>query len=324
MKNAQKYIKLYEERAEESFRNWGYYFPPKSWEDLYAWENETYTKYLKKEHDDVARTGLYILLLNTATDFGFYLAFQKPDYGLLNNVLYQDSRQALLNSGGSASGTDHCDAFAKTADSFACNDFEVIDHFFPKNLPPSKGAYYTEVSVNLLKVLYYDTVELKKDALEKAKKFLSKKITAWEKYVILYFMALMGENAADASDCLQELCAAYQRIGTLFPIQKCFASKIHGMYRFARIIDEDFFNRITRPRHPSFSEEFELWQKEQGYPKGELFYRRPQKLDYMNKIFEARLPIVELEEVHYPSGKKVYKNTEKFSRDLTENVKKIL
>jgi hypothetical protein len=328
MKNAQKYVKHYEEKFEESFRNWGYYYPPRNWEELSAWEKKIYEKYLSEEDDDVVRTKCYIDLLDTTKEFGFYSVFQQPklDYELLNNVLYQTSRQRLIACAGIDSGTDHCIAFYDALNSFACNDFEIIDHFFPQNLPHSKGTWYTEVSVNLLKVLYYGETELKESALQKAGKFLSKKIATWDKYSVLYLMSLIDRNAADASDYIQELCAAYQRIGDIFNTEKSFASRVHGLYRLPKSIDEDFFDKITRPHHHSFFEEFEIWQKENNYPKGELFYRRPRELGYINKIFEAELPVVELEEVRYEGQNRtnLYKNTEKFARDLTENVKKIL
>jgi hypothetical protein len=325
IKNARKYIKHYEEQYEASFREWGYYYPPRNWDELYAWEDTTYKKYLSGKDDDVIRTKCYTTLLNTTDRFGFYIAFRNLDYELLNNVLYQTSRQRLIDCGSTESGTDHSIAFYDALNSFACNDFEIIDHFFPKNLPHSKGTWYTEVSTNLLKVLYYNETDLKEGALQKAEKFLSKKITSWDKYCVLYFMSLIDRNVADASKYIQELCVAYQRIGDIFNTEKSFASRVHGLYRLAKIVDGDFFKAITRPRHHAFFEGFEVWQEENNYPAGELFYRRPPKMDYMNKIFEAELPFVELEEVRYEgqSRTNIYKNTEKFARDLTENVKKI-
>ena len=327
MKNAKLFLKLYEETVEESFKKWGYYYPPKTWEEFYAWNTKTFEKYLKEIEDEVKKTKLYVSLLDNMNNFGFYIVFQKLDYELLNNVLYQTSRQNLLNSGMLASGTDHCNVLMKALSSFACNDFEIIDHFFPKNLQLSKGTYYTEVSVNLLKVLYFKEAELKEEALKKADKFLSKKITSWEKYVVLYFKALIDTNEKEASNCLQELCLAYQKmehsVNKLYnKLAKCFASEIHGLYRFARIINQDLFNNITQPKHLCFSEEFELWQKENNYPKGQLFYRYPAEMDYMNKIFEAELPIVALHNP-YPDKKELYKDVDKFAIDLTENVKKV-
>lgn len=323
MKNAKKYIQLYEEKAEGCFKKYGYYYPPKTWEDLYDWDNDSYEKYLKEKEDGAVKTRTYLSLLNTTEKFGFYLAFQKPDYELLNNVLFQTSRQELLDNSTLASGGDHCNVLLDVTNAFACNDFDIIDHFFPKNLPHSKGRFYTEVSVNLLKVLYYKEYELKAEALQKAEIFLSKKTTNWIKYVVLYFVALTNQDAEKASEYLQELCLAYQKIG--YPknkLDKCFASEVHGMYRFARLIDEALFNKIQRPKHPAFFEEFELWQTENNYPKGKMFYKYPEKMDYMNKIFEAELPTVELY-TPYPNKRIISKNVEKFAADLTENIKRI-
>lgn len=325
MKNAKKYVKLYEEKADACFQKWGYYYPPRTWEEFHDWENQTFEKYLKEKEDHILKTKLYISLLNTTDEFGFYIAFQQMDYQLLNDVIYQTSRHSLLNRGGLASGTDHCNMLMDATSAFSSNDFVIIDHFFPKNLPHSKGRYYTEVAVNLLKVLYYKEEELKAEALEKADKFLQKKISLWEKYVVLYFIALINNNREEVSSCLQELCLAYQKAG--YPtnkLDKCFAAEIHGMYRFAKIINKELFDSISMPDHACFSKEFEAWQAENNYPKGQLFYKRPQAMDHINKIFEATLPTVELEVVNYPSGNKIYKNVDKFTRDLAENVMQVL
>jgi hypothetical protein len=328
MKNAEKYLKLYREQFEESFRESGSYYPPRNWGELSVWENKIYEEHLSGEKDDVLKTKLYVDLLGMpkVTGFGFYIAFQTLDCALLNNVLYQTSRQRLLEIEGTDSGTDHSSAFWDALNSFACNDFEVMGHFFPKSLPYSKGRYYAEVSTDLLTVLYYNETEMRRDALAKAEGFLTKKSSSWDRCCVQYLVALIDRNAADASRCLQEMCAAYQKIGDMYQIEKCFASRVHGLYHLARRIDEEVFKRMTRPCHPSFSEEFELWQAEHGYPKGELFYRRPPKLDYMNRILEAQLPIVELHEVRYEGQRRshICKNTEKFNRDLTENVHKLL
>jgi len=326
MKFAEKYTKLYDEIAEESFEKWGYYYPPKTWDELNAWDTKSFEKYLKDKVDGVKKTKSYVSLLKSVNDFGFYVTFQKCDYRLLNNVLYHTSRHNLLNKGILASGTDHCNVIFNALNSFSCNDFEIIDSFLPKELPLSKGTYYTEISVNLLKVLYYKQFDLKDEALQKADKFLLKKNTAWEKYVVLYFKALINKNDIDASNSLIELCKAYQKMNQSVSklhnkLAKCFASEIHGLYRLAKVIDEDVFDKITRPKHHCFSEEFELWQKKNDFPKGKLFYEYPEKMDYMNKILEAELPTVALHNP-YPKKKALYKDVDKFLTDLTDNANK--
>ena len=77
MKNALQYLKIYEEIAEESFKKWGYYYPPRNWQELYDWDDKSYEKYLKEKEDDVLKTKSYLTQLHTTDEFGFYLAFQK-------------------------------------------------------------------------------------------------------------------------------------------------------------------------------------------------------------------------------------------------------
>ncbi|MBO3116591.1 hypothetical protein J4050_07530 [Winogradskyella sp. DF17] len=328
MKNAKKFIETYEELAEESFRKWGYYYPPKTWQEFDSRNYTYFEKYLKDKEDVIKNTKSYVRLAGKMNDFGFYNLYQNFDFENLNNILFQTSRQMLLNRGMLASGTDHCNVLFNTFRSFSCNDFSVIDHFFPKELPQSKGKYYTEVSVNLLKVLYYQQKQFENKALEKADKFLSKKITGWEKHTIQYFKALVNNDAKGASNCLKELCTAYQKkeysVNKLSnQLAKYFAYEINGMYRFAMIVNRELFEEIKQPSHHCFSNKFEQWQKENNFPKGKVFYKYPKEMEFINAIFEAELPTVELYNP-YPDRKKVelFKNVEKFVKDLTENANK--
>lgn len=325
MKIAKQFLKTYEEIFESHFKNCGIYYPPRTWEEFYDWKNKNYEKYIKGK-EGISKTKSYISFLDIPRGFGFYIAFQKLDYKFLNNVIYQTSRQKLLIGGMLASGTDHCNMLERVLSALSCNDFEAIDSFLPKGLHPARNIFSTEVSVNLINVLYYKESEFKKEALEIADKFLSKKITTWNRYIVLYFKALIEEDAEEASRCLQELCVAYQKVGHSVDsiynkLHKYFATEIHGLYRFAKIVNQDLFYNIKQPKHFCFSEEFELWQKENDYPKGEVFYKYPQEMDYMNKIFQAELPTVALYEPD--QNKKLYKNVDKFLIDLTENANRL-
>lgn len=332
-KNTKKYIKLYKAASEESNEKWGYYYPPLDMDEFEAWNWKNYKKFFENRNDwktEAIKTKCYASILADILDqFGFLIAFQNGSYEDLNNVLYQTSRRKLLDTAMTASGTDHAIAIRDALLSFACNDFEIIEHFFPKHLPLSKGTYYHGHMVNLLHLIYYREDSLRDAVLKKVEKFMSKKLTGWEKYYILYFMALLNRDAGQASLCLQELCTAYQKqehsVSKLYnALGKCFAAEIHGIYRFARLIDEDFFKRIVRPKHDCFFEEFEIWQQENHYPKGKLFYTYPPEMDYVNKMFAAELPTVVLQEVKYPNKTEIYKDEEKFADTLTENIKKIL
>jgi hypothetical protein len=326
MKFTEKYIQLYEEISQECFEKHGYYYPPKNWNEFQTKNFDFFEKYLKEKENGIKKTKSYIRLAGKMNDFGFYNVYQNFDFENFNNILFQTSRQELLNRGMLASGTDHCNVLMNALKSFSCNDFRIIDYFFPKELSQSKGTYYTEISVNLMKVLYYNQLDLKEEAIQKADKFLLKKITAWEKYVVLYFMALVKPNKTEASKSLQELCSAYQKMNHSVSklhnkLAKCFASEIHGLYRFCKVIDKNLFSEITRPKHQCFSEEFELWQIENNFPKGNIFYEYPKEMNYVNKILVTELPIVSLHKP-YPNKKESYKDVDKFISDLTENAKK--
>jgi hypothetical protein len=328
MKNITEFLDTYESISEESFKKWGYYYPPKTWDEFYAWDNNFYEKYLKDKEDIIKKTQSYIRLADNLNYFGFYDLFQNFEFKKLNNVLFQTSRQSLLNSGMLASGTDHCNALFNSLRSFSCNDFKVIDHLFPKELPQSKGKFYTEVSVNLLKILYYNDKKFKDEALEKTDKFLTKKVTAWERFVVQYFKALVNQNAEEASNSLQELCTAYQKMEHSVSklhnkLAKFYAFEIHGLYRFAMIVNKELFEQINQPLHHCFLNEFETWQNENNYPKGTLFYKYPIEMDYINKILGTELPFMTLYSP-YPNKKELYKNVDKFIEDLIENVNKEL
>lgn len=324
MDNSKQYLKIYQELGEESFNKWGYYYPPKNWEDLNSWNYNTYEKFLKEKEDGVNKTEIYIKLLDTINNFGFYLAFQNIDYELLNNAIYQSARQQLLNNALIASVHNHPFVLKEVLNSFACNDFDIVQNFFPKNLEHSKDLNYSAVTINLMMVLYYEQTELRDAALKIADKFLDKKTILWHKYIVMYLKAIINEDAKEASLCLQELCFAYQvmehSVMKLYnKLSKCFSSQIHGLYRFVRFVNKELHKNITQPTHFCFDPEFEIWQLKNNYPSGKLFYTYPPELNYMNKILEAKIPTVTLYNP-YPNKKDLYKNVDKFITELTENI----
>ncbi len=332
MKNAKKYIKLYYEKSQENFEKWGYYYPPRNWDEFLAWEKRGFEKHLKgeeqyKKHVE-GRSGSpyikpkrYLAILDSINDFGYLCAFEKMDFRDLNNVIFQKSRHKLLYYGMLAGGADYAVNFLKVLASYACNSFEVTKYFLPENLPQGKGTYYTEVCVNLLKIMYYGQEEFAESALAKADKFLQKKVTTFEVHFVKSCVAIYKRDLEGINEALQELCKAYQRQG--YPVDKldkCFAEEIHGLYRFIRIIDEDFFNRVEMPKHDCFFKEFEIWQKENNYPKGEMFYEYPSEMDYLNKIFQAEIPTVTTKAYrkgHYATV------ADDFAHKLAENVEKV-
>ncbi|PIE83995.1 MAG: hypothetical protein CSA07_04365 [Bacteroidia bacterium] len=319
MRSAKKFVKLYEEAAEQDKGR--RLDLPKSWDEVHALEQRIDPKYFQNE-DAVLRTKAYLGLLGQTRYFGFYLAMRESDFALLNNVLFQTSRHALLAGSVAASGTDHSVELMNVLSALSCNDIAVVDAFLPRDLPLCRGSWYAEVAVNLLCTLYYNEPERLPEARVKAEKFLSKKGDTWGRGTVLYLLALIDKDAQKAGEHLQALCVSYQRLThsgnkSYNALEKCFAEEIHGLYRFARMVDEDLFASIAQPNHACFSREFEAWQRQQGYPEGEQFYVYPPELEYMNRILRAELPHVRLEP---PLNKReVYRDEEQFAKDLTEN-----
>lgn len=319
-KNIKKFIKLYHEERDEYFKKFGDFYPPKDLAEFEAQNDEIFKDHLKDETDPVLKTKLYISLLREIKYFAFLIAFEKQDFMLLNNAIFQTSRQNLLENAMSASGTDHSYAFFDLLAAFACNDFDIIQSFLPQDLLLSAGQFYPENGANLVKILYFKQTELEQTAVQRAQKFLSKKLTIWERGVVEFLLAVLGKNASKCSEILQDLCIAYQKFG--YPTQnldKCFAAEIHGLYRFVRCVDNELFLQIKAPKHDCFFTDFEEWQSKNGYPKGEIFYKYPPKLGLVNKILTAKIPKVSLHKP-YENDKKLYKDSEKFALNLTENV----
>lgn len=330
MKNLAKYKKIYHKDIEDRIETFGEVFPLRTWEEveksnietfqetLLKFDNGDYLNYERLRKKPALKTEFYLKFLHYIDDFGFYKTFSDLDYCGLNNVLFQTSRRLLLEQSIIHSSNDHSRLCWDIPNAFACNDFDIIESFLPRDLEANSPLAV------LMMLIYYKDENLKGNVFEKVKNILACKIALWERYNLEYLVALNNRDLEAVNKCLVELCKAYQRIG--YPKEKrdkCFASEVHGLYRFARVADPEFFAKITRPKHPSFSENFELWQADNNYPKGELFYIYPDELDYMNKIFAAEIPKPVLCE--YKDGRKVKmrQDTDQFLLDLTRNAKQV-
>lgn len=322
-KNIKKFIRLYREKAEKHFADFGYYYPPADWDGFIEQQNNIYQKHLKECKDNVLRTKLYLSLLDDLNHFGFYVVFQELDYQNVHRVVYQTSRQKLLDHCTTA-GVPHNSILSDVLNNFAANEFQIINSFFPKEIPDGEGKFYTEIVANIIKTLYYGTNEKKPHLLDMANQFLTrKKRTSWEIFTVRYFVSLLNKDASEAGLCLQELCKAYQQQGYPKPkMEKCFATEIHGMYRFIRAYNKEFFDAVAMPDHDCFFREFEEWERANNFPKGDLFYSFPAPLTYMNQLLKAGVPAISSsKEKNVYKPRTVYIDHEKFSTDLTHNAR---
>ena len=150
----------------------------------------------------------------------------------------------------------------------------------------------------------------------RAQQFLGKKKrTGMEEFSVRYFISLARKDAVALSASLQSLCQAYQRRG--FPyekIDKCFADEIHGLYRLIRFFDHSLFEEVSMPSHKTFLRDFEEWQVQNQFPKGQQFYTYPQDMADANKILKNELPRIYIEK----SGRNLGIDVDRFAVDLAQ------
>lgn len=326
MKNIRKYIKTYEQqRMEKGY--WcdnGISYRPINWDEFEKLNYYTFNQYFNKKYDDEhRRINLFIkLLIEDFNYLGYYMAFHEPkNFAFLNNVIFQTSYNKLLYIGCVGTGTDFTITLMDIMYALACNHMEVIKLFLPEELSCQKLQYYSQYCVSLIRAMFYKKQNLK-DIIEKTSVYLQKRkrLTGWERSATSYFLALAQNNAELASIALNDFCKAYKRQG--FPVDKldkCFAVEAHGMYRFAKIINENLFHQIQMPNSDCFFIEFEQWQRKNQYPKGKFAYFYPQYLNEVNDILNAGLPKISQSQ----SNDGWTKDSDKFCSDLIQRIARL-
>ena len=213
---------------------------------------------------------------------------------MLNDVIFQSTRQRLLSSAITAGGTDHSSFYHNIVAAFACNDFEVMHTFAPADLPFCKYPYYNAPALNLITSLYYQDSAKQTEALALAAKFLKKKLPVLDAAVINFLVALMQGDSHRASEALQQASLGFARSRVYGALEKCFALELHGLYNFARYVAPEVFAQIRVPTGAGFSISFAEWQQDNAYVTGKLFYQYPPEQELMNLILTAKLPQVSL------------------------------
>ncbi len=311
------YTKQYLKDRENDREKFGYYSLPISMEEFEEDNQKTWDQYLKDKKDRKKRAKLDLISLAAyAPRFGYLMAFQKQDYQLLNNVLWQDGMtnlkiDGILAGGGFFSGS----VLNNLLLCFASNNTKPLEAFLLADTSGLHGTYYTENVLNLLKARYFQ--KDKEKALQLADTFLTKKRTLLELAYVRFFAALVKEDADGLSKALQELCIAYKRQG--YPVKKrdkYFAGEIHGLYRLVRFFDQHLFEKVQMPDHSCFFIPFENWQKEHQYPQGTFFYSYPKEMNEINLLIAAKLPQIKTE-MYY---RKPVLDTDSFLKDLSDSV----
>ncbi|WP_297429904.1 hypothetical protein [Clostridium sp.] len=185
----------------------------------------------------------------------------------------------------SGNGYDQSGELWEVMDCMACNDIEALEKSYPEELGLSSNGYPAFViASNLLYVLWYHKDEYADEVISKAKKMLQQKKSLWEKAIVSFLIALCEENMEEAGIQLNQVCVASRR-NDRHKLYKYFCSEAHGLYNMAKsIVPKGLFEQLKIPEDEAFIKEFAIWQKDESYPKGELFINYPDELDFMNKI----------------------------------------
>ena len=314
MKVANKYIKLYETTVHDTKASvvvW------KSVEEYMEKQKNIFEKHLKNQDVEIqVKIKLYLSLINNPYFLGLYESLEKEDWKLLNDALYQYGRHRMLTKSGS--GYDQSGEFWEVMDCMACNDIEALEKSYPEELGLSSNGYPAFViASNMLYVLWYHKDEYAKEVISNAKKMLQQKKSLWEKAIVSFFIALYEENMQEASMQLDHVCITSRR-NDRHKLYKCFCSEAHGLYNIARsVLPKGLFEQLKIPEDEAFIKEFDIWQRKESYPKGELFISYPNELDFMNKILKLPLPKCCLC-TPYTNSKKKYRDHERMNKELAD------
>lgn len=301
LKISKKYIKLYESEDNNLNKNW------KTVEEYLQAQMDIYQEILLEKHKDLEKkTKFYLYFIDNPYTLGLYISLKNENWKLLNDTLYQSAKQRLLDI--TEDGYDHSGEFWEVLNAMSSNDVEALEACFPKDIGLCNNGYPAFViASNMLIKLWYNTFEEDDKVVEKARKMLTQKKSLWEKAVVGFLIAIHDKDMEGASSCLNEVCKTARRIDKP-SLHKYFCSEAHGLYNIARmILEKDIFEKLKFPEDDAFIDEFAMWQRDNNYPKGELFIVYPKDLDFMNELLKCDIPKCRL---HNP-----YKNKKVMYRD---------
>lgn len=272
------------------------------------------------EESPAQRLKRYFHIIDNCYLLGVYESFKKSDWMLLNNAIYQHGRYRILDI--LEDGYDQAGAFWNILDGMACNDVELLEKAMPRDLGYAKTAYPAFViAMNLLYSLWYGEEKTSALLVEKAKKMLGQKKSQWEKAIVAYLLAIHEQDMVEAGRQLNQVCLASRRIEQ-DKSYKFFCLEAHGLLNIARLVlPEHLFEQIKWPEDEGFLDEFAQWQKENNYPKGQLWMIYPEPLKEMNKILESPIPTCSLKGTG-KDGKLMLRDCEAMRNQLLEVFKR--
>lgn len=227
---------------------------------------------------------------------GMYLALKENDMRYLNNALNSAVTwgQLTMLSG----GVDHSlYTWNVLPYLFCANRFRDIEKIFPKENGLSKNGLKSSCSIaNLVMYLYYQEPTWKQSIVDESKKVLQTKCTQEEKAVVHGLLALVEKNWKQFSLELDNLCKAHRKSKGYGenPFTRKISFFAFGLYNFARYLYKEEVENIALPQNEVLFENFRIYQENNDYQIGQVFYVFEEPLLLLNDFEKIDLPIMYL------------------------------
>lgn len=214
---------------------------------------------------------------------------QKEDWPGLCRVLNQVSKSAMMPviyGGYNYERNFHCMLLC-----FTCGNIQAMDRILPPALTQVKN--YNEplfpVAAHLLIGLWYKDKAVLEWAVPQAEEFLTgKKANQFGKAMVSFLLDLAREDMVRGSEDLLAVCKGYLKdkrpmLG-IWP----FCVYAHGLYCLAQLLlPEEVFRTLDVPKDKSFLPEFAKWRREHPDPDRSLWFRYPESMALLDRIYEA-------------------------------------
>lgn len=174
---------------------------------------------------------------------------------------------------------------------FVCGNVQFMERLLPLELLNVKNFYQPifPVAAHLLVGLWHKDEAVLEWAATEAEQFVGrKKTTMLERAVVNFLLDLARDDIEKASEDLLAVCKGYPKDKKYVLGVRPFCTYAHGLYCLAQILlPAADFQALAMPKYKNFLVDFAMWRREHTNPDCSLWFKYPEDLDVLNKIFEA-------------------------------------
>lgn len=214
---------------------------------------------------------------------------QNKDWPGLCRVINQRSKSAMMPviyGGYNYERNIHC-----ILECFVCGNVQAVERILPPELAQVKNCHdpFFPIAAHVLIGLWYKDEAVLEWAVPDAEQFLErKKSTLLEKGMVSFLLDLVNGDMEKGSQDLLVVCKGYPRDQKYVLGVRPFCTLAHGLYCLAQLLlPEEIFQTLKMPKYKNFLPEFALWRREHPDPDRSLWYRYPEDMALLNKIYEA-------------------------------------